>query len=130
MFAALADVADVFPVLPIVDGTGTVLLQELGKADHGIEWRAQLVAHGGEAAGLGAIGGLGRLLCLQQCLLGSLVLGYVLAGADHAYRVSGPIVAHLGNLDRKIVEEEKSVSVSCDLRVRRDIKKQKKPRSN
>src|SRR3546814_3048601 len=41
---------------------------------------------------------LGRLLCLQQCLLGSLVLGDVLAGADHAYRVSGLIVDHLGNL--------------------------------
>src|SRR3546814_15930676 len=44
------------------------------------------------------MGGLGRLLFLEQCQLGSLVLGDVLAGADHAYRVSGLIVDHLGNL--------------------------------
>src|SRR3546814_15172920 len=44
------------------------------------------------------MGGLGRLLFLEQCQLGILVLGDVLAGADHAYRVSGLIVDHLGNL--------------------------------
>ena len=53
------------------------LAQQLGHAQHAVHRGADLVAHGGEEFRLGAGGGLGLLLGLEQGLLDQLLLGDV-----------------------------------------------------
>ena len=50
----------------------------LGHAQHAVQRRADLVAHGGQERALGAVGGLGVLLGLHQRPLGLLARGDVL----------------------------------------------------
>ena len=45
--------------------------EQIGHADNGIHWRANLVTHAGEKGALGAIGGIGAQACLLECRLGA-----------------------------------------------------------
>src|ERR1051326_58915 len=53
------DILGVFPVLRGLERTEALALYEIGGADDGVEWRAQLVAHDREKARLAAISTLG-----------------------------------------------------------------------
>ena len=68
-----------------------LLLQHLAVADDGVQRRSQLVAHVGEELALGTVRRLGRILRLQQLLLGALVGGDVAEHRDavvqHAFLV-------------------------------------------
>jgi hypothetical protein len=75
------------------------LAQQAGEPQQGIEWRTDLVAHGGQEARLGGVGGLGRRLGLGQAALGG---RDVAIHTDHATvrhqaldRVHHPAVAQL-----------------------------------
>ena len=62
--AAVVNVANIFAVFGVAEGAVNLLLHDFGESDDGVERRAQLVAHGGQELGLGAIGEFGLLLGL------------------------------------------------------------------
>ena len=68
IFAARADVAAIFLILVGAERAEDAALHHLGKADDGVERRAQLVAHIGEEFGLGAVGALGLRLLVEIAL--------------------------------------------------------------
>ena len=55
------------------DGLAGLAQQRIGEADHGVERRAQLVAHGGEETRLRLVGRFRRFLGAPQLLLRALV---------------------------------------------------------
>ena len=67
MLAGGADLLQVGDLLAAALELG-VLEQDLAVADHGVERRAQLVAHLGQEVGLGAVGALGLVLGDGQLL--------------------------------------------------------------
>ena len=71
-----ASAVDLVGVLPLARRQGTVQHQ-LGHADHGIERRADLVAHVGQEHGLGLGRQFGTGACLSQLALDELPLGDV-----------------------------------------------------
>ncbi len=62
--------------------------EQLGHAHDPVERRADLVAHIGQEARLGFVGGLGGLAALLQKTLVRLALGDVLEGAAHGHRAA------------------------------------------
>jgi heat shock protein HtpX len=81
--SAVQDAADPGPEVGRQVGR---LLQQLGKAEHAVEWRAQFVAHVGQQFGLGAVGALGQVARAAQ-RLGVLGAGHVGVGDHHAQRL-------------------------------------------
>ena len=68
IFAAAADVGAIFLVLVGAERAEDAALHHFGKADDGVERRAQFVAHIGEEFGLGAVGALGLRLLVEVAL--------------------------------------------------------------
>ena len=60
--AARINVAGIFLIFGVAERAEQPLLHHLGKADHGVERRAQLVADIGEELGLRPVGGFGAIL--------------------------------------------------------------------
>src|SRR6185312_1177216 len=75
--AALQNVGDVGGVILVVELAEQLALHDLGEADDGVERRAQLVAHVGDEARLGAAGLFGLQLCFAIALLAFLDLGEI-----------------------------------------------------
>ena len=88
MRAARMDIVRVVAIGVVADGAIHLVLDDLGKADDRVQRRAQLVTHGGEELGLGAIAGLGRIERDPRLLFRS--LDRELAPAD-----LGDVVPHL-----------------------------------
>ena len=65
VFAALLDVPDI-PHILVRHGTEGLLPNQLGEPDDRIQRRSQLVARRGQKLGLGPIGGLSRILGVQE----------------------------------------------------------------
>ena len=84
VFAAPVDDPQVL-VLPDVEVL--VAQHELGETEDGIHGGADLVRHVRQEGALGAVGGLGRLLGLDDLLLGSPALGHVLHRQDQQLSV-------------------------------------------
>ena len=76
--AAVVDVVGVFDVFRTPGGAEHLLHDDFRKADHGVQRRAQLVAHIGQELGLGPVGEVGLLLGQPHRLIGRLALGHVL----------------------------------------------------
>ena len=66
MLAAVVDVAGIVAVARFVDGAQQLVLDDLGKADDGVQRRPQLVAHVGEEHRLGAVGVFRRSLAATR----------------------------------------------------------------
>jgi hypothetical protein len=101
MLSALENVGHGFPLV----GREFVELEELGEAEHGIEGRAQLVAHTGEELALGPVGLLGRFPGLLRGLLQAYALGHVPAEGHHRVRLA------VGGQDRTLCLEDDPASV-------------------
>ncbi len=71
MLAAAVDVVGIGGILLVPDRAEHLHLHDLGKADDGVQGRAQFVADIGEEVGLGAVGDLRLVLGLAQILLGA-----------------------------------------------------------
>ena len=62
MLAAAVHVMGVIHIFRLADGSEQLFLDDFGKAQNRIQWRAQFVAHAGQKFGLGAIGFVGGAL--------------------------------------------------------------------
>ena len=62
------------------------LEQQIGKANHPIEWSTNFVAHIGQEFRLGLAGNVGFLFCFQEGRLRSFLLGNVPVGSYHTQR--------------------------------------------
>ena len=82
--SASPDCADHRPAARAAPAAGGSDGHRLGHAQHAVQRRADLVAHGGQEGALGVVGGLGLFLGLDQRPLGLLARGDVLHRADHA----------------------------------------------
>ena len=74
MHAALVDISDIGLVFLVRERAQYLALHHLGKADDGIQWRAQLVAHHREKTRFGAARRFGRLLGEAQRFIRCLAL--------------------------------------------------------
>ena len=86
MGAAFVDQPRIFEIARRAHGAEHLVRHHLGKADDGVERRAQFVAHIGEEARLRAVGLFGEVARLDQRLLVDLALGDV---ARHRDDVAG-----------------------------------------
>ena len=86
---------------------GEILLveEQVGIAENPVERRPDLMAHGGEELGLGAIGDLGFVLCRPQLLLGEPAIRDVLIGREPAAGVEGNMRDQNGAAVREALNE-------------------------
>ena len=77
MMSGIVDEAGIFVAALGVEHQRVFLHQHFGKADDGIERRAQFVTHGGEEAALGGVGALGLGMRVEKRLLLPFALGHV-----------------------------------------------------
>jgi len=99
MLAAVVDVACIVAVARLVDRAQQLVPDDLGKADDGVQWRPQLVAHVGEERRLGAVGVFRPQLGGHQILLHALALGDVGGDADH-------VALAAAHRDRRLAREQ------------------------
>src|ERR1051325_4322858 len=97
MLPAFVNVARIFAILQSRGRTQTVVLQDLGKTDYGVEGRTQLMAHIGEEFALGSVRGFGldqegirpRRFLAQQVLVGEAAAG---RSEEHTSELQSPFV--------------------------------------
>ena len=78
MLAGRVDLLKVRDAIRSARSPAACFLQHLAVADDGVQRRAQLVAHVGEELALGAVGGLRRVLRLEQRLFRALAASVML----------------------------------------------------
>jgi hypothetical protein len=89
VFAAIVNIAGIFGIFRRADRSEHLILQDIGKAEDGVERRAQLMAHIGEEFGFRPVGGLrtlffGEIIGVGVGKLGLLPLQLVLRGGEVA----------------------------------------------
>ena len=99
MTARAMDVPDIFLVVGMAKLAERLGAQQLGKADDGIERRAQFMAHIGEKLRFRAIGKLRHFLCLAQGDLGPHTIVHI---GQRAFEIEQPAgrIKHAMGVDR------------------------------
>ena len=84
VLAAFMDEPCIVAVARFAERAKQLAVDDLGEADHGVEWGAQLMAHIGEELRLGAAGALGLVTGAQDLGLLRLPIGDVSRDSDNA----------------------------------------------